>query len=135
MKKNLQISMTFLLLVCSGFAAAQTVTGKVISATDGAGIPGVSVVLRGTTVGTSTDSEGKFVLTNSEVPNGTLVFSFIGYASQEIAVQNQTEINVTLAEDVTTLNEVVVTALNIEKEKKALNSGVAVVNGSELIQA
>ena len=127
--------MTFLLLVCCGFAVAQSITGKVTSAVDGSGLPGVSVVLKGTTVGTSTDAEGKFVLSGSEIPNGTLVFSFIGYATQEIAVQNRTVIDVSLAEDVTTLNEVVVTALNIEKEKKALNSGVAVVNGADLIQA
>src|SRR5687768_12065406 len=76
MKKTLLISMTFLLLVCCGFAVAQSVTGKVTSAVDGAGIPGVSVVLKGTTVGTSTDAEGKFVLNSPEVPNGTLLFSF-----------------------------------------------------------
>src|SRR5688572_6858234 len=135
MKKILQIPLTFLLLCCCGFAAAQTVTGKVTSTTDGAGLPGVSVLLKGTTVGTSTDAEGNFTLSNAEVSNGTLVFSFIGYETREIAVQNQTSINVSLAEDITTLNEVVVTALNIQKEKKALTSGVAVVNGDDLIQA
>ncbi|HYG20883.1 MAG TPA: SusC/RagA family TonB-linked outer membrane protein [Ohtaekwangia sp.] len=136
MKKILQIhAVTFLLLLCWGFASAQTVTGKVVSDTDGAPIPGVSVVLKGTTVGTTTDTEGNFALDGSEVLNGTLVFSFIGFTSQEVAVQNQTVINVTLAEDITTLNEVVVTALNIEREKKALNSGVSVVSGAELTQA
>jgi TonB-linked SusC/RagA family outer membrane protein len=134
MKKNLQILMTLLSLVCCSFAAAQTVTGTVTSP-DGAGLPGVSVLLKGTSIGTATDAEGKFTLSGSDVPGGTLVFSFIGYATQEIAVQNQTVINVSLKEDVTTLNEVVITALNIEKEKKALSSSIAVVDGAELTQA
>lgn len=135
MKKHLRVLLTFLLLACCSFAMAQTVTGKVTSSVDGAGLPGVSVLLKGTTVGTATDAEGNFTLSGPQVPNGTLVISFIGYATQEIAVQNQTVINVSLQEDVTTLNEVVVTALNIEKEKKALSSSVAVVNGEDLMQA
>lgn len=135
MKKILRIHLTFLLLLCCAFASAQSVTGRVVSAAEGSSIPGVSVVLKGTTVGTSTDADGRFVINSPEVSTGALVFSFIGYATQEIAVQNQTVINVTLQDDVTTLSEVVVTALNIEKEKKALNSGVAVVGGADLIQA
>jgi TonB-linked SusC/RagA family outer membrane protein len=134
MKKNLQILMTFLLMVCCGFAMAQTVTGKVTSP-DGADLPGVSIVLKGTAIGTTTDATGNFTLSGPGVPGGTLVFSFIGYATQEIPVQNQSVINVNLKEDVTTLNEVVITALNIEKEKKALSSSIAVVNGADLTQA
>lgn len=134
MKKSLQVLMTFVLLCCCGFATAQTVTGKVTSA-DGSSLPGVSVLLKGTAIGTSTDAEGVFRISNSEVPNGTLVFSFIGYTTQEIAVQNQTVIDVTMTEDITTLSEVVVTALNIEKEKKALSYSVSSVNGDELTQA
>ena len=136
MRKFSQIHLTFLLLLgCVAFANAQSVSGKVVSASDGSTLPGVSILLKGTTIGTSTDSEGNYVLSGPEIPNGTLVFSFIGYTTQEIPVQNQTTINLTLVEDITTLTEVVVSALNIEKEKKALNSGVAVVSGSELIQA
>jgi TonB-linked SusC/RagA family outer membrane protein len=134
MKKNLQVVMTFLLLACCSFATAQTVTGKVTSV-DGSGLPGVSVLLKGTAVGTSTDADGNYAINATDAPGGTLVFSFIGYATQEIPVQNQTVINVSLEEDITTLNEVIVTALSIEKEKKALSSGVSVVNGSELTQA
>jgi TonB-linked SusC/RagA family outer membrane protein len=134
MKKNLQVLTTFLLLACCGFATGQTVTGKVTSA-DGSALPGVSVVLKGTAIGTSTDAEGDFTLSNSQVPGGTLVFSFIGYTTQEVPVENQSVINVTLQEDVTTLSEVVVTALNIEKERKALSYSVGVVDGGELTQA
>jgi TonB-linked SusC/RagA family outer membrane protein len=134
MKKSLQVLMAFTLLCCCGFATAQTVTGKVTSA-DGSSLPGVSVLLKGTAIGTSSDGDGNFTLNNAGVPNGTLVFSFIGYATQEISVQNQTVINVTLQEDATTLSEVVVTAFNIEKEKKALSSSVAVVDGDQLTQA
>src|SRR5690349_5910252 len=77
------------LLVASVFALDQqqgiTVSGKVIAADDGASLPGVSIVLKGTMQGTTTDAEGKYTI---QVPDGnaTLVFSFIGYTAQEIAV-------------------------------------------------
>jgi TonB-linked SusC/RagA family outer membrane protein len=122
------------LCICA-YTRAQTVTGKVVSATDGIPMPGVSVLLKGTTTGTSTNNNGEYVISSPELSNGTLVFSFIGYATQEIAVQNQTEINISLVEDITQLGEVVVTALNIEKEKKALSYSISEVDGAELTRA
>jgi TonB-linked SusC/RagA family outer membrane protein len=110
-----------------------TVSGTV---KDGAGapIPGVSVLLKGTSTGTTTDTDGKFTITvNSE--NDILVISFIGFATQEVAVQNRTTIDVVLAEDVTELNEVVVTALGIEKERKSLGYSVTEVKGEQFTQA
>ncbi len=110
-----------------------TVSGTVKDGS-GAPIPGVSVLVKGTSNGTTTDTDGKFTITvNSE--NDILVISFIGYATQEVAVQNKTSIDVVLAEDVTELNEVVVTALGIEKERKSLGYSVTEVKGEQFTQA
>jgi hypothetical protein len=83
-----------------------TVSGTVRSDA-GEALPGVNVLIKGTTIGTTTDAEGRYSIT---VPDGStiLVFSFIGYVTQEIAIGNQSAINVTMAPDVRTLNEVVV---------------------------
>ncbi|GEO05191.1 SusC/RagA family TonB-linked outer membrane protein [Adhaeribacter aerolatus] len=86
-----------------------TLTGKVTDAVGGANLPGVTVVLKGTTTGTVTNSEGNYSL---EIPenaaNGTLVFSFIGFNAQEVAIGNRSVINVSLAADTKALDEVVV---------------------------
>ncbi len=94
-----------------------TVTGTVVDQF-GMGIPGVNVTVKGTTIGTITNLDGQFSL---EVPaNSTIVYSFIGFASQEIAVANEASYDVTMQEDVMNVDEVVVTALGIKREKKAL---------------
>jgi TonB-dependent starch-binding outer membrane protein SusC len=99
---------TVLLLFVTTMAWSQsrTVTGKVISAEDNAGLPGVNVLEKGTSNGTVTDANGSYSVTVGD--NSTLVFSFVGYASQEISVGAQSSINVTLQPDVTALSEVVV---------------------------
>ncbi|GAB2787295.1 TonB-dependent receptor [Rhabdobacter roseus] len=90
-----------------------TIGGKVISA-DNEPLPGVSVVIKGTTRGTTTDAEGTYQLSVPD-QNTTLVFSFVGYISQEVAVGNRTQLNVTLAADVKALNEVVVVGYGTQK--------------------
>lgn len=105
---SLSKCLTVLLLLITSVAWSQsrTVTGRVTSADDGSGIPGVNVVEKGTNNGTATDVDGSFSLNvNSDA---TLVFSFVGFTSQEVTVGNQTSINVTLQPDVTALSEVVV---------------------------
>lgn len=88
------------------FAQSPTVSGRVITTTDNSGLPGVNVVVKGTSQGTITDLDGRFTI---EVqPSSTLVFSFIGYKSQEIAYTGQTNIVVTLEEEPKELSEVVV---------------------------
>lgn len=86
--------------------AQQTVSGKVTGADDGSAIPGVNISEKGTNNGTVTGSDGSFKITVGA--NATLVFSFVGYASQEVAVGGQTTLNVVLQTDVTALSEVVV---------------------------
>ncbi|GAB2515151.1 SusC/RagA family TonB-linked outer membrane protein [Spirosoma aerophilum] len=101
---------------------------------NGAGLPGVSVVIREAQKGTTTGADGRFSL---DIPdeNAVLVFSFVGYKRQEVTVGNQSNLSVTLAPEASTLGEVVVTALGIAREKKALAYAVSEVKGSEFTQA
>lgn len=117
-------------------APKRNVTGKVTDET-GAGLPGVSVLVKGTQRGTSSDAEGKYtlVIPDAEVEGAVLIFSFVGYTSQEITVGNQSVVSVQLAPEAKSLNEVVVTALGIAREKKALAYSVSEVKGTEFTQA
>jgi TonB-dependent starch-binding outer membrane protein SusC len=106
-----------------------TVQGVVTSET-GEGMPGVNVVLKGTTNGTTTDVNGNYFLKLSD-GSGTLTFSFIGYAAQEIPINNQTTINVSLQLDVRSLDEVVVVGYG-EQKKINVTGAVATVNADFL---
>ena len=122
--------LTALLVFVTAVAWSQgrTVTGKVTSADDGSGLPGVNVVEKGTSNGAVTDVDGNFSLNVGE--NGTLVFSFVGYTTQEITVGNQTTINVSLQPDVTALQEVVVIGYGTQ-ERKEITSAVATVSAEQ----
>jgi len=124
----------FLLLLCTSALMAQqrTVTGTVRD-TDGAALSGVTVLVKNSTTGTITDAQGKYTIQAG--PANVLVFSFIGYASQEITVGSQSTVNVTLALETEQLGEVVVTALGVSRSTKALQSTVAKVGGENLTQA
>ena len=134
MKKRLLGFMVLFLAASVSVMAQQSVSGRVTSSGDGSPLPGVSVLVKGTTTGTSTDSDGRFAVSVSD-NNAVLVLSFIGFTTQEITVGNQTNINVEMAEDVTELGEVVVTALGIEREKKVLTYSVQEVSTQELSEA
>ena len=97
---------TLLLITSIAWSQSRSVSGKVISGDDGTGLPGVNIIEKGTNNGTVTDVDGNYSVSVPE--NATLVFSFVGYASQEVAVGSQNIINVTLQSDVTALSEVVV---------------------------
>ena len=114
-------------------AQVSKVTGTVTSHEDGLPVVGASVLVKGTTVGTVTDIDGNFTITNVPSSAGTLVVSFIGMKSQEIAIKPV--VNVTLKSDTELLDEVVVTAMGISKEKKALAYAVQDVKGEQLTQA
>ncbi|WP_460639994.1 SusC/RagA family TonB-linked outer membrane protein [Larkinella harenae] len=107
------------------------VSGKVVGK-DGSALPGVNVIVKGTTTGASTDAEGKYSL-NAPSGNATLTFSFIGYVSQDVGLAGKTVIDVTLLEDVTQLNEVVVTALGIERSAKTLTYSTQQISGKQLV--
>lgn len=110
------------------------VSGRIVSDDNNEGIVGVNVIEKGrTTNGTITDADGKYTI-NVSGPDAVLVFSFIGYETQEVSVGNQQMINVTMVASLETLNEVVVTAFGIEQEKKALGYSVQEVNGKVLTE-
>jgi hypothetical protein len=94
------------------------ITGKVTDE-KGEGLPGVNILIKGSQLGTTTDSDGNFRL-NVPNDNTVLVFSFVGFMSREITVGSQSNLNITLETDSKSLEEVVVTALGIRKETKAL---------------
>lgn len=108
------------------------IKGKVVDS-KGESLPGVSVRVKGTAVGTTTDIQGNFSLNAPD--NGVLVFSYVGYISQEVTVNGRTTINVTLAEDSQMLGEVIVTALGIERASKSLNYAAQTVKTADLNQA
>jgi TonB-dependent starch-binding outer membrane protein SusC len=110
------------------WSQSRTVTGKVTSADDGSGLPGVNVIEKGTNNGTGTDADGNYTINVGS--NATLVFSFVGYQSQEVVVGNQTTINTNLASDVTSLSEVVVVGYGTQ-EKKEITSSVSSVKAED----
>lgn len=118
-----------LLLVCLKVPAQQQpITGTVKDAT-GATLPGVSVIIKGTTIGTVTDADGIYTITAS--PGTVLTFSFIGYKSQEIELSQQSRVDITLIEDIQTLEEVVVIGYG-EVKRKDVTGSISSVKGEEL---
>ncbi len=94
-------------------------------------LPGVNIIVKGTTQGTTSDAAGEYKITVPD-ENAVLVFSFIGYASQEVVVNARTTIDVAMVIDVQSLGEVVVTAIGVERKTKSLGYAVQVVDGQEL---
>ena len=128
-KLSLIILLTCFLQVYSQ-AQQQTVSGK-ITDTGGQALPGVSVVVKGTVQGTVSNADGNYSLAN--VPEGAILnFSFVGMLSQEVAVGNQTTIDITLKEEAIGLDEVVVTALGIQKSSKSLGYATSKVSPDQL---
>jgi len=107
------------------------ISGKVTAASDGSGLPGVNVIIKDTQEGTITDMNGDYSL---QIPSGdvTLVFSYVGYNSSEVAIGGRSVVDVELTESVEALQEVVVTALGIEREQRSLGYDVGNVDGDEL---
>ena len=107
---------------------SSTITGIVFSKDDGSTLPGVDVIVEGTTIGTTTNINGYYKI---EVPKGkeTLVFSFIGMKTQKVNIKGRAAINVYMASDENALSEVVITSKELTKEKKDLGYGVTQVKG------
>jgi len=133
MRKALLLVVALFTMTLSYEVSAQqrVVTGKVISDEDGLGLPGATVLAKGTTVGTTTDLDGNYSI-NVPAGSNVLIFSFVGLKASEESIGNRTVINVTLSIDASQLSEVVVTAIGIEREKKALGYGVTSVGSDQL---
>ena len=109
----------------------RTISGKIISATDNQGLPGVNVVEKGTTNGTVTDVDGEYTLTVTS--NATIVFSSVGFVAEEITVGNQSVVNLTMYEDIHQLQELVVIGYG-EMKKSDLTGAVSVIDGADISQ-
>ncbi len=125
MRNLLLITMIALFSVSISYGQGRVVTGTVTEADTGDPIPGANVVVKGTSSGSVTDIDGKYSV-NIGQDDAILVFSFVGFVTQEITVGNQSIIDVSLASDVTALSEVVVTGYGTQ-EKKEITSSVASV--------
>lgn len=108
------------------------VTGKVVSET-GEALPGASVRIKGTNIGTATDAAGNFEINVED--NAVLIISFLGFQTIEVPVAGKTSLAITLNKSTTELGNVVVTALGISKESKKLGYAVSVVNGDQMNKA
>ena len=112
-------------------AQTREITGAVTSADDGESIPGVSVSVKGTSLGTITDMNGTYRIRIPQEAR-SLVFTFVGMATQEIPIGTQTAINVSMASEFIAVDEIVVTALGISRDKKALGYSVSDFNRESL---
>ena len=132
MRKVLLVGFFCLLATVQLFAQDRTITGTV---TDDAGspMPGVNIAVKGTTKGTATNADGAYSLAVSATDQ-TLVFSFVGFKISEITIGSQTVIDIKLAAADQVLNEVVVSALGIQREAKSLGYSVATVKTDQLTQ-
>ena len=125
----IKVSDKDVMVVPSVAQSDKKITGTVLDAT-GMPVIGANVMIKGTTNGTITDMDGKFSLEVSK--NATLVVSYIGFGNQEVKIGNQTNVSITLKEDSQALDELVVTALGIKREEKALGYSVQKVSGEDL---
>jgi len=127
---NTLVTVILLLGCMPAHAQQRNVTGTVKDPT-GMALPGVNILVKGTTQGTTTDSDGKFSVNASE--SDVLVFSFIGFTTQEITVGTQTSFDITLNEDLQTLGEVVVVGYGVQ-DKKVVTAATVTVKAEDLMQ-
>ncbi len=130
--RKLTFFLTFLLFVGFSASAQMEITGKVTNAETGEPVPGVSVVVKSqTTIGTTTDMDGNYQL---EVPEGaqTLVFSFVGMQKLEEPINGRSTIDIAMQPSIEEMEEVVVTAIGMEREAKKLGYTVSEVSGEDL---
>lgn len=125
------VGLLTVLMQTASLAQTRSVSGQ-INGPDGGALPGVSVVLKGTSRGTTTDADGRYALPNVP-PNATVAVSYIGYVSQEIAVGNRSVINLALAADDRSLNEVVVVGYGTQRKIETTGS-IASVKAADLVQ-
>ncbi|WP_296699039.1 SusC/RagA family TonB-linked outer membrane protein [Algoriphagus sp.] len=135
MRKVLSIAFALVLVLSASIVAqgqTRILKGVVTASPNMEPMPGVTVLDKANQTGTTTNIDGEYSI--SVRPNSVLVFSFIGYASQEVEVGNQSEININLVEDASELSEFVVTAFGMDKKEKSLGYATSIIKGDELIK-
>jgi TonB-linked SusC/RagA family outer membrane protein len=130
MKRKISLLLLCGMLMCFGAYAQIQVSGKVTDAAGGE-LPGVSIAVKGTNSGTTTGPDGTFTIPNVPGQNSVMVFSFVGYISQEVTVGSRKTFNITLAEENRELNEVVVVAYGTSK-KKDLTGAVSTIDSKTI---
>ena len=131
MKQNFTLNLVLFLMFIPflGIAQSKTITGTVVDNT-GLPLPGTTVVVKGTTVGTSTDFDGKYSINANQ--GATLVFTYVGFTTKEVIVGASNVVNVTMAEDATSLDEVIVVAYGTTT-KEAFTGSASVIGAEDLI--
>lgn len=133
MKRLLLTALVPILLCATAWGQNEKiVTGKVTSADDGSGLPGVNVVVQGTTKGSSTDADGNYSIQLASGEN-TLVFTFVGYQTATVDVTNRTTADVVLEADITSLEEVVVVGYGTQREKD-LTSAISTIKTEDIVK-
>lgn len=133
-QKLIMLSLLLTWLTANALAQGYTVTGKVTDIRTSEPMAGINVILKGTAQGTVTDNEGKFTIQVQDSP-ASLVFSFIGFTTKEVQVSSTvTSVDVVLEEDITSLEEVVITGLASSVKRSNLANAVASVSAAELTQ-
>lgn len=131
MKKSLLLLLPLAALAATPAAAqTRTVSGRVTDRANGQGLPGVTVLVKGTTNGVSTNSDGSFTL-NAPANGGTLVFSSVGFLSTEQVIGDQNQFNIGLSTDSRELTEVVVTGYGQQQERREISGAIATIKSSE----
>ena len=135
MKRIFYTSILTWLCMWIGFSAFSqvTITGKVIDGEENRPLPGVTIKVKGMTRATTTDDQGMFQL--NVPPDATLIASYIGYQTRNIQVGNQTNLNIEMVKSQQMLNELVVTALGITKQEKAVGYAVQAISGQAITSA
>ncbi|GGB82086.1 SusC/RagA family TonB-linked outer membrane protein [Dyadobacter sediminis] len=133
MNKNLVFIFLLFSIVHASFAQNISVTGRVTSRNDNEALPGVTILIKGSSKGTATDIDGRYTI--DAASGATLIFSFIGLKSTELTVPENGKLDVQLESDETILQEVVVTALGIAKEKKSLGYAVQELQTKDIAEA
>lgn len=131
MKKKLLYLIVLSFATISSFAQTKAINGKVTAQDDGLPLPGATVTIKGTNTGVQTGADGSYRITLPQ-GSGTLVFNFVGFATKEVAITNQTVVDVVLSADTRALTEVVVTALGVQKAKRALTYAVQTVDPTQI---
>lgn len=133
MKNSYKTMLLFLigLMAYIPLYAQQNVSGKVTAQEDGTGLPGVSIIIKGTSTGTVSDIDGNYSI-SVPGPDAVLVYSFIGYSTKEVTVGSSTQLNVVLSVEESELDEFIVTAFGISQEKKALGYAAQSIDANEI---
>jgi TonB-linked SusC/RagA family outer membrane protein len=121
------------LFMFSGFSQNITITGLIQEVITGNLLSGVSIQEKGTNTGSTSNMDGAFSLTVTSA-NATLVFSYIGYITQEVKLNNKNEVNISLVQNTNVLNDVVVTALGIQRNKKELGYSIQTIRSKDLTE-